>query len=400
MNEILEMEKVVLGVLLSRPDLVPETLDRIPPTEWSGPHVTIAECLLGMADMGEEIDPQTVMVKLRNAGLLNRIGGGATLISMVQANYAAGEASVYVDALEGESKRRQIRRAGMRIVQRAENVTNEPEEILTAAIDELAEIGHSRTQVETMDWPEGDTDPEPDWVIPGLLAVDERVMFTGGEGLGKSMLIRQFAAAVAVGHHPFGPQRFEPAVALHVDLENPRSITDGAYRRIRNGLTGEGIDLPAGKLHRLEPRVFHVENGRDVSWLMRAVRALQPRLIAIGPVKNMSGMDLDKEENAVRLHTVLNMIRAETQAVLIVEGHAGHSSRGEEGDWRPRGSSSFLGWPEYGFGMKPVSFQPVRQAELVTWRGARVEGRYWPQYLAAGTTWPWVEDPRAAERRG
>src|SRR3546814_3245552 len=104
-------------------------------------------------------------------------------------------------------------------------------------------------------------------------------------------------------------------------------------------------------------------NSRDVAWLMRAVRAIRPKLIAIGPLKNMTTGDMNEERVAVKVTDMLNRIRAESGAALLVEAHAGHTGRGEEGRWRPRGSSSLLGWPEYGIGLSPKKEGALRTAE-------------------------------------
>lgn len=388
------MEQAVLGAIIARPETAAKVLDRIPPEEWSGPHEAIAAAVQSLIEHDHPVTTFTVLDQLTRVGALVRSGGGAYLMELDQARAAPGEDEYLTDALEQVMIRRHALIVGQRFLQRLENPETSPEEAVHATTEELSRIGSPQAAVETHGWPDGEFDPEPDWVIPGLLAADERVMLTGGEGLGKSMLIRQLVAAVAIGKHPFTFTEFEPAAALHIDLENPRSVSDASYRLIRNGLRFARVDLPGATLHRVEPRLFDVENPRDVSWLLRLVRVVQPRIIAIGPVKNMSSQDLNEERNAVKVHTVLNRVRAEACAALIVEGHAGHSSRGLDGDWRPRGSSSFLGWPEIGLGMKPVPDSAIRSARLVSWRGARTMGRGWPEHLVAGSPWPWVEDPR------
>jgi replicative DNA helicase len=356
--------------------------------------VAIAAAIQALTERDAPVTSMTVLEQLRAVGALVRSGGGAYLLELDTLRASTGEDEYLTDVLEVAMIRRQATVIGNRFLQRLSNPETSPEEAVHATTDELTKIGSPQAEIETHGWPDGEFDPEPDWVIPGLLAADERVMLTGGEGLGKSMLIRQLVASVAIGRDPFSFNAFDPAPALHVDLENPRSVSDAAYRHIRNGLRFAKIELPGGTLHRIEPRLFDVEDPRDVSWLLRVVRKLRPRLIAIGPVKNMSSQDLNEERNAVKVHTVLNRVRAESSAALVVEGHAGHSSRGVDGDWRPRGSSSFLGWPEIGLGMKPVPDTAIRSAKLVSWRGARTMGRDWPEHLVAGSPWPWVEDPR------
>lgn len=388
-------EQAVLGWMISKPDLIEHALERLPPHEFTGPHMLVAEALEGMASIGAEVTATTLMNRLLRNGTLMRVGGGAMIHTLIAATGTGGEFGYLLQALEAEALRRSCAEIGTRLVQMSESAVIDPEEAAQHASESLERLNHVRADVEAIGWPDGESeDVDPEWIIPDLLSVDERVMITGGEGGGKSMLIRQLVASVAVGLHPFGPTKFPPAPAMHVDLENPRDVSDRAYRRIRNGLLAEGMDVP-NLLYRLEPRQFDINDTRDVAWLMQAIRKYEPRIIAIGPLKNMTGSeDPNEERTAVRVQAVLNKLRAETRSALVLEGHASYADRET---WRPRGSSAWLGWPEYGLGLKPLEKKPVRKAQLVEWRGARTEHRYWPEYVVEGTTWPWVEDPRIEE---
>ena len=77
---------------------------------------------------------------------------------------------------------------------------------------------------------------------------------------------------------------------------------------------------------------------------------------------------------------------------MLVEAHAGHGlGAGGKRDMRPRGSAAFLGWPEFGYGLRPAeraAGDSRRVADLVGWRGDREE-RDWPARLVSGGTWPW-----------
>lgn len=59
---------------------------------------------------------------------------------------------------------------------------------------------------------------------------------------------------------------------------------------------------------------------------------------------------------------------------------------------RPLGSSLFLRWPEFGYGLRPTPETMHEEhpsvIELSAWRGARDE-RYWPKQLKHGHTLPW-----------
>ena len=67
----------------------------------------------------------------------------------------------------------------------------------------------------------GEVDPPEVWVIPHLLERGDRLIWTGEEGLGKSMVSRQLAIGAAAGIHPFTDVLFEPQRVLFIDCENP-----------------------------------------------------------------------------------------------------------------------------------------------------------------------------------
>jgi replicative DNA helicase len=93
---------------------------------------------------------------------------------------------------------------------------------------------------------------------------------------------------------------------------------------------------------------------------------------------------------------VFDEIRTEHDCALWIEAHAPHGDKGDRAGWRPRGSTLWEGWPEFGIGMKPIDDQTV---ELVRWRGDRDRNRecLWPKQLTEGRSWPWTVPISALE---
>lgn len=379
--------------MIEDPSVVRRVFKHVAPDEFHGHHVHIASTMASMDTMGLDITPASLLAQLHTSGLLVRAGGGGAIHTMVE-NAVVGEHAVHLaEFLGSEAARNSLRAVGQRLVQITDNPEIPPEEAAQRALEDLDNVRRAVTEPQTLGWPDGSAHPSPEWIIPELMAVNERVMLTGGEGLGKTMLTRQLVASVAVGYHPFDGKEFDPRPALHIDLENPQDISDRAWRNIRLGLSDAGVPIPDGTLHRLQLVRFGITNARDVAWLTRTVAAVNPSIIAIGPVKNLILEDPNDESGVIRAQDLLNQMRADTGAALVLEGHAGYVDRGPEGSWRPRGSSAWLGWPEFGFGLKPVPDTYVRTAELVPWRGARAEGRFWPERIVAGRPWPWTQAP-------
>lgn len=218
-------------------------------------------------------------------------------------------------------------------------------------------------------------DEEHDWVIPGLLERRDRFMLTGGEGLGKSFLLRQVAILAAAGMDPFDTSSIEPRRALIVDCENSlrqvkrkaRGVVDFA-ERLGNGAPGQVNLLCCGRIDILR--------DKDLAMIHREVDAIQPDLLVIGPLYAMSPRALMTDDDAVPVLAALDGLR-ECGAALLMEAHAGHAVGSDGRNFRPRGSAALLGWPEFGYGMKPVS---AGYADLVPWRGDR-DARRWPTAL-------------------
>ena len=64
-------------------------------------------------------------------------------------------------------------------------------------------------------------DPPSDWVIPALLERGDRLIWTGFEGLGKSVITRQLAVCAAAGVHPFTGEPITPAARPVHRLREP-----------------------------------------------------------------------------------------------------------------------------------------------------------------------------------
>jgi replicative DNA helicase len=240
---------------------------------------------------------------------------------------------------------------------------------------------------ELMEGPED----QPKWVIPDLMEAEDRLMLTGSEGAGKSSLSRQLGIMAAAGIHPFNESMIPPIRAAYVDCENkPRQVRRQVAPLLRwlhdNSTTG--VD-PMSRVMMDFPGRIDLTRDRDLAAIHRMLDACQPDLLVVGPVYKMSNKSLNDEENAAQFLVALDTIM-ERGVALIIEAHAGHSTEGVDRktarrNLRPRGSSSLLGWPEFGLGLRAL---PRGLADLEPWRGGR-EQRAWPCRLrrAAGNRW-------------
>lgn len=245
-------------------------------------------------------------------------------------------------------------------------------------------------------------DDEFDWIVPGLLERGDRLMLTGFEGLGKSMLTRQLAVTIAAGIHPFRwAMTFEPRRVLFIDCENSERQSRRKFRPLAHASERARRRVPDGGM-----RLIHKPNGldltqpADVEWLMERVAAHRPDVLFIGPFYRLHNTNLNDELAARRVVTVLDKARTAGGCALVMEAHAGHGNNIHERDVRPVGSSLLLRWPEFGYGISPIE-KDKRYVNVRAWRGPRDE-REWPKRLMWGDPqgWPWEEYFTADDLKG
>ncbi|MFF2215032.1 AAA family ATPase [Streptomyces antibioticus] len=220
--------------------------------------------------------------------------------------------------------------------------------------------------------------PEPDWLVPGLLERQDRMILTGPEGGGKSTLLRQMAIQLASGIHPFGGPELRPLRVLLYDLENTsrqihrkisplHTATEGRYKGgMFIAVRSEGLDLSEG----------------DGQILEAEVAAAKPDLLITGPAYKMVAGDPTEEGPARLVASWLDKIRTKYGCAVFLEAHSPHASNGGKRPIRPYGASLWLRWPEFGLHIG-------ENGQLQHWRGQRDE-RDWPAVLMRGGKWPWT----------
>jgi 5S rRNA maturation endonuclease (ribonuclease M5) len=238
-------------------------------------------------------------------------------------------------------------------------------------------------------------DPPSDWVIPGLLERGDRLIWTGFEGQGKSVVIRQLAVCAAAGEHPFTGEPITPQRVLFIDCENPDRKSRRHFRNLERIARGRGVPVPEGSLRILQkPAGIDLTRDEDAAWLLERVTAHRPDLLVCGPFYRLHAADTNEESAARTIVSALDAARIKTDCALITEAHAGHGDSANR-SVRPTGSSLLMRWPEFGYGIKPLGEADEdgrsRHVAVLPWRGPREE-RHWPRELMWGThefDWPW-----------
>lgn len=267
---------------------------------------------------------------------------------------------------------------------------------LTNLLETAPEVEEKRVSygIDVLDMIER-TVSETSFVVPGVLARGDRFLLTGLEGHGKSHTMRQWAAQTAAGIHIWTGEEIEPQKVLYIDAENHPDQTLEPWQDLVGLCARHDRPLERGQLTILEEWDSEIdltsETGKE--WLLERVHAYKPDLVCMGPLYTMSGRDLKDDETVRKIKSAVNEARSLYGSAIIMEHHAPHRQPGDkERSIRPYGSSTFLKFPEFGFGMKPTDQEGVYEFQKT--RFPRIRKRNFPGYMRWGKKntdeWPWM----------
>lgn len=391
MSELVDLfaERAVVGSILASGAVPDELRAVVRPSDFYNPDLrAVAEVCWDRTT----IDPLAVRSELLRRGVRGSAVDGVWLHDVMASGLPV--ASAYHGRIVRDmAVRRQVAVEATRTLQRAESPEADPYEIAASAsvqysvLAERADAPTASNAVDLYDFIAGPMDY--DWLVPGLLERGDRLLLTGVEGGGKSVLVRQLTVCVAAGVHPFTGERFDPHRVLFIDLENGERTLRRHLILLRQHADRIGRPVPLRHL-----MVEAVPAGVDLTrpdgeaWLSRLCEDNKPQMLVIGPLYRMHATDMGKEEPARQLTHVVDKMRSRYDCAVVMESHAPHA--GVNGrSLRPVGSSLFMRWPEFGYGIRK---EKDGTYTFVTWRGPRDE-RSWPKKLRRGGEgeWPWMD---------
>jgi AAA domain len=233
------------------------------------------------------------------------------------------------------------------------------------------------------------TPPERDWLIPGVLARRERLILTGYEGHGKSVLLRQWAIMAALGTGWFTLGQIRPLRVMLIDLENPEELVRINSERYAARISEASAAGRFSMCYATIPEGLAIARpGDEDTELLRTVVAEQRvDLLVIGPSYKLIAGGENDNDAAKAAAMALDQIRAAGCAVLL-EAHCAKTnpdgSRGRPKE--PIGASVWKRWCEFGLHLG-------EDGRLTHWRGPR-DVRQWPETmkLRRGIEWHWEVD--------
>lgn len=402
MSEALDLaQATILGRLMEHNNEATSTFGRITINDFDGDYRHIAKAIHSLWTGKATFGPASVIAELERQGVpvqyaeVMRVNG-----------FGFGDAEFQIDYLANLSRLRRLEMLGIRTQQAAAGSDADAQQVAGTLLERTQQIVDgivAEGDVTTMTAGEfvNVTDAPYEWVIPGLLERQDRLILTGTEGLGKSVLIRQIAVCAAAGLDPFTRMKIEPQRVLIVDCENgPTKIRRG----LRGLLTQARRNSPTADTNLFiesRPEGLDLTRPEDELWLVKRVNAIKPAILLTGPIYRLHSKDPNEEKPARDVTRVLDRCRAIANCALVTEAHAGHGSAmtGKERPVRPTGTSLWLRWPEFGYGLRACEefTDSNRLVDFIPWRGDREE-RNWPKRLKAGGEWPWERATHPSEQ--
>jgi hypothetical protein len=402
----LEAEIGLLAACVFNRDACRVVLDNLDPAALYRPaHAIILGAIGRLHAAGESVDPITLAKHLADSGELARAGDRTYINDLVTRGMGStpGLAAQYTEIVTDRALRRALIELGARLVQMGYAPDHATSDLIEQAVTltrDLRDRGAAAEELPTEDILDFVQHEDTyDWIVPGLLERQDRLILTASEGGGKSVLLRQMAITMAAGIHPFRTWELtEPVRVLTLDCENGAAASRRHFRPLL--AQADKLEQPVrrGQFHiECRPSGLDLTRPQDRGWLMRRVEQLKPDVLIIGPVYRLHAGDPNSEELARKVSVVIDEARATSGCAVLMEAHAPHHNGfGQHRNLRPLGSSLWMRWPEFGFGLRPVedeksasNSEGCRGRRVVPWRGMRDE-RDWPHFIKQGENWPWV----------
>lgn len=303
-----------------------------------------------------------------------------------------GTPTYCANAVRDEANRRRVTATVTRAYQ-ALTVTSAPLEPVVAELMTSLEVAEANlgSGMSVIDFDDLITTPDDirPWVIPSMLRTNERMVITGPEGGGKSVLVAQLCLGASMGLNTLslGIDVHEPMRVLMLDVENDRLQIKDNMRKVHrhlNEISGGVKPL----IEWIDVRDIDLSDPVERTKVIRLAKERMPQLMYLGSLYKLAP-EGDRVDNAFgHISRTVDRIRAETGSAILMEAHTGHGMNNDRnGAMRPYGSSMWLRWPEFGMAMIHHRHRPV---QIKHWRGARSEGRDWPAGLRRGQVLPWV----------
>ena len=305
----------------------------------------------------------------------------------------SGSVGYYAEKMREESTRRYASAALTRGLQKLSHNGTNVYDVVDETINELHAMPSPMTSDDdtwTLDEIMGLTVTHGRFTVPNMLRRNERLVLTGSEGGGKSVFIYQMLTGAAFGVDTFTQTRTEPQKVLFLDVENNEFQARGNLDKIVPQLRQIAPDVDP-QWRSMKRRVVNLLATKDKADVIRRIVHYSPDILYMGTAYKLTDV-ADEQHRAVRaIQSTVDRIREEIDCTVVIEHHAGHGFNNDRNSMRPEGSSYWLRWPDFGFGMKALRVDNGgRLMRLQRWRGDRSDDRRFPAAMRSGGVLPWT----------
>lgn len=301
-----------------------------------------------------------------------------------------GTPTYCANAVRDAANRRRLESTLNRALSMSVNMNRDVDEIMSTLLTDLGTTqAHMSSGLSVVDFDEvfnAEDDLRP-WIMPNMLRTNERMIITGPEGGGKSVLVAQLCLGASMGVNTLsaGFDKHEPLRVLMLDVENDRLQVRNNMRKVYPVLKEMNDVKPS--IEWVDIQHIDLADPVEQQKVIRLAKERQPHLMYMGSLYRLAP-EGDKVDTAfTNISRTVDQIRAETGASVLLEAHAGHGLSNDRNGMRPYGSSMWMRWPEFGFGM--VRHNQSGNIQLKNWRGHRSDDRQWPAGLRRGSVLPW-----------
>ena len=385
-----EAEQTVIGASLLSRHVVEDLSRMLKPSDFYTPRFAAAwTAAVSLYDQGKGIDAITVFDRLQALGYDRPTR--QELISAQSDVPSLGNVTRYAEIILRMKAARDMIQIGTDLIDRGRQAVD-PFGLARISAERLSELARPslspQLPPDILDVLSGDDNDEP-WAIYQLLRQDERLVFVGSEGSGKSTLIRQWAICLSQGIHPISFVPCKPRKVLVIDAENSRSVireTGLVMVEMARREVGDRFDRSMLRILR-QPRGIDMRQrvGRDE--IESAIAATEPDIVFAGPMYQLGFKKAGERDDdyAADMQHILNDLRTRYHFALVLEDHAPQGD-GSGRKMRPFGSSLWLRWPEFGLGLEARDTDGA--LVIKAFRGNRAL-RPFPMEFARDKAWLW-----------
>lgn len=313
--------------------------------------------------------------------------------NVLSAGFVGGSVAYYAERLREASARRyalKVLESGVYRLSSEESIADEVVSDVRSQLDAMPKPSMADDDTWTLDEIMGLEIRQEDFTIPNMLKKNERLVLTGSEGGGKSVFVYQMLTGAAFGVDTFSLERTKPARVLFIDVENNEFQAKANLDKIVPALREVAPDAQP-EWRSLKRRVVDLLATKDRADIIRRVIHYSPDILYMGTAYKLTDVSDETHRSVRAIQSVVDRIRQEINCSVIVEHHAGHGHMNDRNNMRPEGSSYWLRWPDFGYGMQPlVTHDRKRLMRLGAWRGDRATDRQFPVAVKQGSVMPWV----------